>query len=96
MQQHFEYHDVDQSFLAGMIEEIPRKYSGNLNLEIPQSMQTPRQMSYGPADKYLCQRAKTIRSGQHLKMVENYLDSVHRLIVPTDRGYNNIFDLIMP
>ena len=60
-------------------------------------MQTPCQMSYGPADIYLCQRAKTIRlcSGQHLKMVENYLDSVHRLIVPTDRGYNNVFDSIM-
>ena len=94
--QHFEY-DVDQSFLAGMIEEIPRKYSGKPNLEIPESMQTPRQLSYGPADKYLCQRAKIIHlhSGQHLKTVEKYLDSVHRLIVPTDRGYNNVFDSIM-
>ena len=97
MPQHFEYHNVDESFLAGMIEEIPRKYSGKPNLDIPQSMQTPRQMSYGPADKYLCQRAKTmrLRSGQHLKMVDKYLDSVHRLIVPTDRGYNNVFDSIM-
>ena len=57
---HFEYHDVDAEFLAGMIEELPMKYVGNAKLKIPSMMLYPLAISYGLMDKYLSDSVKRI------------------------------------
>ena len=96
MPPHFEYHDVDASFLAGMIEELPRKYSGNANLAAPVSMHCPVQNTYGPMDKYLSDAVKRFhgRSNRHLTRIQKYLDALDRVIIPTDGGYNNLLKAI--
>ena len=96
MPAHFEYHDVDASFLAGMIEEIPSKYSGNPHLATPLSVRCPVQITYGPMDKYLCDAVKRFhgRSNQHLTRIQKYLDALDRVIIPTDGGYNNLLKAI--
>ena len=84
------------SFLAGMIKELPTKYSGNPKSKIPLSMQCPVPVSYGPMDKYLSDAVRRIcaRSTQHLKRVEKYLNALDRVVIPTDRGYNNLLKAI--
>ena len=93
---HFEYHDVDEEFLAGMIEELAVKYVGNAKLKVPMAMQYPPAVSYGLMDKYLSDAVKRIRlrSTFHLKRVEKYLNALDREVIPTDGGYNNLLKAI--
>ena len=94
---HFEYHDVDNGFIAGMIEELPLKYSGKVNINIPQFMSSPEVRSYGPMDQFLPDLAKKmfLRSSDELNIVQKYLDMCERVIIPMDKGGNNLIRSVM-
>ena len=55
---HFEYHDVDQAFLAGMMEQMEYEFTGSVGVPIPDSMTYPLQILYGPLDKHLSSDVK--------------------------------------
>ena len=79
-----------------MVEELPIRYVGDANLKIPLTMQCPVPISYGPMDKYLSDAVKTIRGRMtiHLNRVDKYLDTLDRVAINTDGGYNNLFKAI--
>ena len=79
-----------------MVEELPMRYVGDANLKIPLTMQYPVPISYGPMDKYLSDAVKKIcgRMTIHLNRVDKYLDTLDRVAIATDGGYNNLFKTI--
>ena len=62
------------------------------NLKIPLTMQCPVPISYGPTDKYLSDAVKKIRGRMtiHLNRVDKYLDTLDRVAIATDGGYNKL------
>ena len=72
------------------------RYVRDANLKIPLIMQCPVSISYGPVDKYLSDAVKKIRGRMtiHLNRVDKYLDTLDRVAIATDGGYNNLFKAI--
>ena len=79
-----------------MVEELPMRYVGDANLKILLTMQCPVPISYGPMDKYLPDAVKKIHGCMtiHLNRVDKYLDTLDRVAIATDGGYNNLFKAI--
>ena len=79
-----------------MVEELPMRYVGDANLKIPLTMQCPVPISYDPMDTYLSDAVKKIRGRMtiHLNRVDKYLDTLDRVAIATDGGYNNLFKAI--
>ena len=83
---HFEYHDVDQAFLAGMMEQMEYEYE----VPIPDSMTYPLQISYGPLDKHLSSDVKELQLKSTLdwKAVQTFLKPFDCVQVLTEKDFN--------
>ena len=87
---HFEYHDVDQAFLAGMMEQMEYEFSGSVEVPIPDLMTYPLQILYGPFDKHLSSDVKELRLKSTLdwKAVQTFLKPFDCVQVLTEKDFN--------
>ena len=87
---HFKYHDVDQAFLAGMMEQMEYEFSGSVEVPIPDSMTYPLQILYGPLDKHLSSDVKQLQLKSTLdwKAVQTFLKPFDCVQVLTEKDFN--------
>ena len=85
-----EYHDVDPSFLAGMMSTEREKYKGSVKVPIPAGMRYPSQRTYNVSEDIPIEvQTLRLRSQRQLNIVKNHLSRFDRTAIPTDPGNNN-------
>ena len=90
---HFEFQDVDPTFIAGMLGEVSEEYSGEYSVKVPEKLMYPEQIVYGDKHKYLSSEVKKLklRSSGDFNRVNRFLERLERVGIQTDDGNNNMF-----
>ena len=90
---HLEYHNVDPTFISGMLSEVVDEYSGQYSVNVPQKLMYPEQIVYSEQHKYLNPTVKKLklRTSSDFNCVNRFLEKLERVGIPTDDGNNNMF-----
>ena len=90
---HLKFHDVDPSFMYGMLSKLSDEYSGEYSVNVLENMKYPTQIEYDEKQKYLSSTVKKLklRSSGDFNRVNCFLKRLERVGIPTDDGNNNMF-----
>ena len=90
---HLEYHDVDPTFISGMLGQIADEYCGQYSVHVPEQVMYPEQVVYTEKHKYLHPTVKKLklRTSSDFNRVNRFLEKLGRVGIPTDEGNNNMF-----
>ena len=50
---HLNFHDIDMTFLSGILHTLPRSISGDAEMQLREKLQYPKQIKYGKESKLM-------------------------------------------
>ena len=93
---HFDYHDVDISYIHRLMADFKKEYCGPYTTEVPAIMKLPEQRTYSSAESHLLEATKKLRLSINTdwKRVTELLEKCGRDYIETDTGNNNALEAI--
>ena len=93
---HFDYHDIDISYIHGLMADFKKEYCGPYTTEVPAIMKLPEQRTYSSAESHLLEATKKLRLSINTdwKRVTQFLDKCECDYIETDTGNNNALEAI--
>ena len=88
---HLNFHDVDHTYLSGMLEALPHHIAGDVDVALHEQLQYPTQLRYGKEHEML--RALAIKlklkNVLHFEKVQRQLGLLLRVAIDTKQDYNS-------
>ena len=69
---HFDYHNVDISYIHGLMADFKKEYCGPYTTEVPAIMKLPEQRTYSLAESHLLEATKKIATQSEHRLEESY------------------------
>ena len=94
---HLNYHDVDYTFMAGMLSVLPADVAGDVTLELRDKLKYPKQIHCGKEYDALPAMAKKfrLRSGAEFDKVERELQQFVREGIDTHADHNSAIRAVL-
>ena len=88
---HLNYHDVDMTFLTGMLAALPRSISGEAEMQIREKLEYPKQIKYGKGSEMLPSLAMKLqlRTTLEVQKVQRHLEHLLRRALETKADFNS-------
>ena len=88
---HLNFHDIDMTFLTGMLHTLPRSISGDAEMQLWEKLQYLKQIKYGKDSELLPSLVVKLRlrSTLEFQKVQRHLDALSRMALDTKADFNS-------
>ena len=88
---HLNFHDVDHTYLLGMVEALPCHIAGDVDVVLHEQLRYPTQLRYGKEREMLPALAikLKLKNVLHFEKVQRQLGLLSRVAIDTKQDYNS-------